>query len=170
MGSVIGTKRQSLFIYRKDKPPIPDPFWYEKGAMKAIRNAKSRTIPLELESKIIALAKEAGKVRQVGEEDIPPQPERFTTHLTRRDTDESAVHQHHDHPVAKARVKTIMTRLSKIGIHHSEGARFYIAELLNIPKPDCLHKFLMSRANFQMTIDALIAKEATEDLYGEEGA
>lgn len=64
MGSVSGYKRQCV----KMKNGTDDPFWFEKGAAKATRNAKSRTIPIEIETKIIALAKREGKVKTVEEE------------------------------------------------------------------------------------------------------
>ncbi len=61
LGSVSGYKRQCI----KHKSGVNDPFWFEKGAAKATRNAKARTIPVEIETKIIALAKTQGKVKQI---------------------------------------------------------------------------------------------------------
>jgi len=63
-GIQIGSKRQ--WIKMKDHGNIvPDPFWYEKGCAKAIRNAKMRFIPVEIEAAIVALSKQAGRVKRV---------------------------------------------------------------------------------------------------------
>lgn len=43
-----------------------NPHWFEQGAMKAARNARSRLIGAELKARIIELARETGKVRDVG--------------------------------------------------------------------------------------------------------
>lgn len=67
MEEVNGTKRQCIMMRRKDKSIEEDPFWYEKGAMKAIRNARARLIPEEVKSKIIAFAKEKGRVKNIDE-------------------------------------------------------------------------------------------------------
>ena len=64
MESVNGTKRQWIKMKSKGKI-VDDSFWYEKGAMKALRNARARLIPEEIRTKIIALAKQKGKVKQV---------------------------------------------------------------------------------------------------------
>jgi len=73
-GTTIGTKRQSVLMKKRDGTLEEDPFWYEKGAMKAIRNAKLRTIPSELEQKIISLAKAQGRVRSIEAQELPRPP------------------------------------------------------------------------------------------------
>ena len=70
--AVIGTKRQWTRMLLKDgKTVVPDPFWFEKGTQKAIRNAKFRLIPEEIKSKIIAFAKKEGKVKDVKDNGAP---------------------------------------------------------------------------------------------------
>jgi len=71
--SAIGTKRQwTMQLIKGQKDPIPDPFWFEKGSIKALRNAKARLIPEEIKAQIIAFAKKQGKVREVKEENGAP--------------------------------------------------------------------------------------------------
>lgn len=66
--SALGTKRQWTRMLLKDgKTVVPDPFWFEKGSIKALRNAKSRLIPEEIKAKIITFAKSKGKVREIKE-------------------------------------------------------------------------------------------------------
>ncbi len=79
METVCGMKRQSIYLDSKTNPPIPDKFWFEKGSMKALRNAKSRLILEEVKARIIALAKELGKTKlltqcQSSAFEIKPQP------------------------------------------------------------------------------------------------
>ncbi|HET9985321.1 MAG TPA: hypothetical protein VFQ38_17100, partial [Longimicrobiales bacterium] len=57
-----GAKRQPLL---GDAGRL-NPHWFEQGAMKAARNARSRLIGAELKARIIELARETGKVRDVG--------------------------------------------------------------------------------------------------------
>lgn len=68
MGVLTGTKRQWKNEILKDGSIRADRFFFEKGIAKAFRNAKSRSIPAEVEAKIIALAKSKGKVKTVEEE------------------------------------------------------------------------------------------------------
>lgn len=70
--TVNGTKRQAVKMFTKKKGMVADPFWFEKGAMKAVRNARSRLIPEEVKSTIIALAKEGGKVKHITKNDVAP--------------------------------------------------------------------------------------------------
>lgn len=72
MEPVFGTKRQWIKDHRKNGPDVDDKFWFEKGAAKALRNARSRLIPAEIQAKIIALAKTQGKVKEVGPKNTPP--------------------------------------------------------------------------------------------------
>jgi len=67
MESVNGTKRQWIRMKLKTGKVIDDPFWFEKGAMKALRNARARLIPEEIRTKIILLAKTKGKVKNIDE-------------------------------------------------------------------------------------------------------
>jgi hypothetical protein len=66
MESVNGTKRQWVKMKLKDGKVVDDPFWFEKGSMKALRNAKSRLISATVRTKIIMIAKDKGRVRDVG--------------------------------------------------------------------------------------------------------
>jgi len=65
LDTAIGTKRQGLFTIKRDGSTIKNPFWFEQGAMKALRNARSRLISEEIKSKIIAFAKKQGKTQDV---------------------------------------------------------------------------------------------------------
>ncbi len=68
----MGTKRQSVNTVRRDGKTAPNPFWFEQGSIKALRNARARLVSEETRSKIIALAKEKGKVREVKKPDQTP--------------------------------------------------------------------------------------------------
>lgn len=68
--AAIGTKRQWTKMERRDGTKTPDPFWFEKGSQKAIRNARMRLIPEETKAAIIAAAKGGGKVREVKREEL----------------------------------------------------------------------------------------------------
>jgi hypothetical protein len=63
--SVNGTKRQWTKMQLKNGKIVDDPFWYEKGTMKALRNARARLIPEETRTKIIAFAKQKGRIRPI---------------------------------------------------------------------------------------------------------
>uniref|UniRef100_A0A6M3XZI6 Uncharacterized protein n=1 Tax=viral metagenome TaxID=1070528 RepID=A0A6M3XZI6_9ZZZZ len=65
MESVNGTKRQWTKMKKKDGKVVDNPFWFETGAMKALRNARARLIPEEIRTKIISLAKQKGKVKDI---------------------------------------------------------------------------------------------------------
>jgi hypothetical protein len=70
LDKVLGTKRQCVNIVTRDG--ISDrvnPFWYEQGAMKALRNARMRLIGEDTRAKIITLAREAGKTKNVTPKD-----------------------------------------------------------------------------------------------------
>lgn len=43
----------------------PNPHWYEHGVMKAARNARSRLVGAEVKATIMALAEQAGRVREI---------------------------------------------------------------------------------------------------------
>lgn len=69
--SAIGTKRQWTRMLLKDgKTIVPDPFWFEKGSIKALRNAKARLIPEEIKAKIVTFAKSKGKVKEIKENGV----------------------------------------------------------------------------------------------------
>jgi tellurite resistance-related uncharacterized protein len=81
METVFGTKRQWIKEQRKDKSIFDDKFWFEKGAAKALRNARSRLIPAEIQATIISLAKSYGKVKNIatnGTTAPPPAPKADT--------------------------------------------------------------------------------------------
>lgn len=63
--SAIGTKRQWTKMLLKNGDVVVDPFWFEKGSIKALRNAKARLIPEEIKAKIITFAKSKGKVKEI---------------------------------------------------------------------------------------------------------
>ncbi len=79
---VIGTKRQCIKIVTKQEgiSNRTNPFFFEQGAMKAFRNARSRLLSEETRAKIITLAKEVGKTREVKpEDDIPEENSQNTS-------------------------------------------------------------------------------------------
>ena len=66
LDQVVGVKRQCLFFVKYGKiSQKQNAFWFEQGSMKAMRNARSRLISEEVRSKIMALAKDKGKVKKV---------------------------------------------------------------------------------------------------------
>lgn len=78
--TAIGTKRQWTKLRKRDGNLITDNFYFEKGSMKAIRNARLRLIPEETKAAIITKAKELGKVREVTKaEAVYPADERRPT-------------------------------------------------------------------------------------------
>jgi hypothetical protein len=74
METVFGTKRQWIKDYRKSGQAVDDKFWYEKGSAKALRNARSRLIPAEIQAAIIGLAKQQGRVKDLRQETPKPAP------------------------------------------------------------------------------------------------
>jgi len=71
--SAIGVKRQWTKLKRRDGSIMPDPFWAEKGAMKAIRNARMRLIPEDIKAQVIAFAKDRGRVKEIKQNEIQGQ-------------------------------------------------------------------------------------------------
>jgi hypothetical protein len=71
---VNGVKRQWTKMKLKTGNIIADPFWFEKGAMKALRNARARLIGEDIKASIIALAKQKGKVKDVTDEPTKTKP------------------------------------------------------------------------------------------------
>jgi len=74
LDKAIGTKRQWTKMRLKSGDVVKDPFWYEKGSMKAIRNAKVRLLPESIKSAIITKAKKLGKVKDIEREEYPEKP------------------------------------------------------------------------------------------------
>ncbi len=70
--AAIGNKRQSIKMQKRDGTTTPDPFWFEKGSQKAIRNARMRLIPEEIKSQIILMAKGQGRVKEVAPKVVAP--------------------------------------------------------------------------------------------------
>ena len=64
----IGTKRQWTRMLLRNGDAVADPFWFEKGSIKALRNAKARLIPEDIKAKIITFAKTKGKVKEIKED------------------------------------------------------------------------------------------------------
>jgi hypothetical protein len=62
---VSGVKRQWIKMRLRDGRIVEDPFWFEKGAMKAARNARSRLIPEKYKEDIIKLALKDKKKERV---------------------------------------------------------------------------------------------------------
>jgi hypothetical protein len=67
LDTVFGMKRQEK-SFPNGKP---NPFWYETGASKALRNARARLIREDLKQTIIARAAQEGAVRRVEPADTP---------------------------------------------------------------------------------------------------
>lgn len=65
LSTQIGTKRQWVKMALKSGKVVDDKFWFEKGSMKAIRNAKVRFISPDVEAEIIAEAMKTGRVENV---------------------------------------------------------------------------------------------------------
>lgn len=71
LDQVTGTKRQCVYYVKKSGITEDlNNFYFEQGAMKAFRNARSRLISEETRARIIGLAKEQGKVQEVKGEEI----------------------------------------------------------------------------------------------------
>ena len=65
-----GTKRQP----KKTARGNDNTFWYEQGSIKACRNASMRLIPKTIVQAVIENAKKKGKVKEVKQEEIKPEP------------------------------------------------------------------------------------------------
>ena len=67
---VFGFKRQCIFITtRSGISSNTNPFYYEQGSIKALRNARQRLISEEVRAQIITKAKETGRVSDVGDDE-----------------------------------------------------------------------------------------------------
>jgi hypothetical protein len=72
LDTAIGTKRQGLQIRKRDGGSVPNGFWFEQGATKALRNARSRLIGEEIRSEIVAFAKQSNRVQIIDAEPQRP--------------------------------------------------------------------------------------------------
>jgi len=73
LDKVVGTKRQCLFqVTKTGMTSRRNIHWFEHGAMKALRNARARLISEEIIAKVMAIAKEQGRVKDVPAETKPP--------------------------------------------------------------------------------------------------
>jgi hypothetical protein len=108
MEAVNGTKRQWVKMKSKGKI-VDDPFWYEKGAMKALRNARSRLIPEEIRSKIITLAKTKGRVKDI-------------QHEVR---EQQQTGQTKDDKITDAQRKKLFAKMKESGLSGDEPKSFY---------------------------------------------
>jgi len=64
-----GTKRQAKLTPKGN----PNTFWYEQGSIKACRNASMRLIPKTIVQAVIENAKKKGEVKEVKQEEVPPE-------------------------------------------------------------------------------------------------
>lgn len=62
LDSALGMKRQEKFMHLRSGTVVPDPFWFEKGCSKAIRNALLNLTPLEIQERVIEAYKGKGQV------------------------------------------------------------------------------------------------------------
>ena len=80
MDSSIGHKRQPKSTVLRSGQAKLNPFWYEQGGQKALRNAKQKLMPETIKQAIIAMYVQQGKVRQVRADEVagtvPQQPQR----------------------------------------------------------------------------------------------
>jgi len=77
----IGTKRQWTKMMLKNGTIVPDEFWFEKGSMKAIRNATARLIDDEIIAQIkqLALQEREKRVHEVNIEQAQAKPQKTMT-------------------------------------------------------------------------------------------
>lgn len=62
MDTVVEVKRQAKFVTRRNGELEANPFWFEQGASKAMRNAILNLIPEEIKQRVIRMYKEEAKV------------------------------------------------------------------------------------------------------------
>ena len=65
LDSALGMKRQAKFLTRRDGTIEPNPFWFEQGCSKAIRNAILNLTPMEIQERVIEAFKGKGQVIEV---------------------------------------------------------------------------------------------------------
>ena len=152
LGSLTGYKRQWTKEKRKDGSIVTDRFYFEKGCAKALRNAKSRAISVELESKIIAFAKEQGKIKNV--EYGPRKPD---TSDIEKEIQAVSETRH------KNRLRKIFAQNSQLGYDTKEKVKENIASLIKMPKDFSLAKFVENDKlynDYQDLIDLQLSKES----------
>lgn len=71
LDTVFGLKRQDKQQARRDGSLRDNPFWFETGGMKAVRNAKARLIREDLKEQILLQAVKDGRTRRAAP---PPAP------------------------------------------------------------------------------------------------
>jgi hypothetical protein len=64
----IETKNQAKFTTRRDGSVEPNPFWFEQGASKAMRNAVLGLVPAVIKQRVIALYQGSAKVVEASPE------------------------------------------------------------------------------------------------------
>ena len=67
MDTAFGVKAQAKSMQRRDGSTQSDPFWFEKGAMKAARNGKMRLIREDLRQQVIDWGVKGGHIETVAE-------------------------------------------------------------------------------------------------------
>lgn len=65
LDTAIGTKRQWTKLLKKNGDKIVNKFYFEQGAMKALRNARSRLLSEDVKTKIISFAKSKNKTMAI---------------------------------------------------------------------------------------------------------
>jgi len=76
LDKAIGTKRQCINVVTRQEGVTnrPNNFWFEHGCMKALRNARARLISEDIRAKVIAIAKDQGKIKDVANEKTSTEP------------------------------------------------------------------------------------------------
>ena len=152
LGSLTGYKRQWTKEKRKDGSLATDRFYFEKGCAKALRNAKSRAISVELESKIIAFAKDKGKVKEVADK-----PKKVETSWEKEALQEVKDSRH------KYRLGKVFAQHKALGFSDFEKVKENIASMLKISEDFSLAKFVENDKlynEYQDLIDLQMSKEA----------
>ena len=76
MDAAVGHKRQPKQIVLRNGGTKLNPFWYEQGGQKALRNAKQKLMPETIKQAIIKMYVDQGKVRRVRPEDVDAESRR----------------------------------------------------------------------------------------------
>lgn len=116
---VLGTKRQCVYIITRNEGVSDrvNPFWYEQGAMKAMRNARMRLIGEDTRAKIITLAKNAGKTKSVTpSDDIGNGKNGQKPPMTPPQEKKDHAIKDPDSPASDAQIKAINTMYGKLGL------------------------------------------------------
>lgn len=141
LDSVIGTKRQCVNIITRERgiTDKQNPFWYEQGAMKAARNARMRLISEETRARIITLAREGKKTREVTPDDDIP------------DMSHEGVQTRHDEPATDPQQKKIFAMLK----HKEPDDKKWLPLIKDIIKRDIASKKELTKQDAKLIIDAL---------------